>query len=69
MTIPPASDDPEDARPAFEALAELRHQLGGSSRLAELSMGMSHDAQVAIKAGATMVRIGTAIFGERPART
>lgn len=58
MTIPPAG---KDARPFFRQLRELRDRLG----LRELSMGMSHDFEVAIEEGATLVRIGTAIFGER----
>lgn len=61
MTIPRASEHPEQARPAFAALHALGQQLG----LRELSMGMSDDLEVAIEEGATMVRIGTAIFGER----
>jgi pyridoxal phosphate enzyme (YggS family) len=59
--IPPPDDDP---RPHFRALRALRDRLG----LSELSMGMSADWQVAIEEGATLVRIGTAIFGARPAR-
>jgi pyridoxal phosphate enzyme (YggS family) len=59
MCIPPAGQDP---RPHFRALRELRDRLG----LRELSMGMSADYQVAIEEGATIVRVGTAIFGERP---
>lgn len=66
MTMPPATEDPEGARPYFEQLVELRARLGGPARLRELSIGMSHDAEVAIACGATMVRIGTAIFGPRP---
>ena len=58
MTIPPAG---KEARSFFRQLREMRDQLG----LTELSMGMSHDFEVAIEEGATMVRIGTAIFGER----
>jgi pyridoxal phosphate enzyme (YggS family) len=65
MAIPPAVSDPDSSRPYFERLVELRDRLGGPTRLAELSMGMSHDAHVAVAAGATYVRIGTAIFGER----
>jgi pyridoxal phosphate enzyme (YggS family) len=63
MTIPPA--DLEGARRAFEALRSLQRQHGGSERLPELSMGMSHDLEVAVACGATLVRVGTAIFGER----
>jgi hypothetical protein len=61
MCIPPAEGDP---RPHFAALRGLRDRLG----LPELSMGMSEDYPVAIEEGATLVRIGTAIFGERPPR-
>ena len=69
MLLPPAVDDPNDARPYFAALRTLRD--GYVSRgvpaamLAELSMGMSHDFEVAVEEGATMVRVGSAIFGER----
>lgn len=70
MIIPPAVDNPEDARPWFTQLRRLRDDLvaGGipPASLAELSMGMSHDFEVAIEEGATMVRVGTAIFGGRP---
>ncbi|MBM3860826.1 MAG: YggS family pyridoxal phosphate-dependent enzyme [Verrucomicrobia bacterium] len=58
MTVPPAG---KDARPFFRQLREMRDRLG----LTELSMGMSHDFEIAIAEGATMVRIGAAIFGER----
>ena len=61
MTIPPAVDDPELSRPWFRGLRELAGKLG----LGELSMGMSDDLEVAIEEGATMVRVGTAIFGAR----
>jgi pyridoxal phosphate enzyme (YggS family) len=68
MTVPPASEDPEASRPVFAALrqlrAELREQPGGET-LRELSMGMSADFEVAIEEGATIVRVGTAIFGPR----
>ncbi len=67
MCIPPFLDDPEQVRPYFRRLRELRdalaRQLG--KPLPELSMGMSHDFEVAIEEGATQVRLGTAIFGER----
>jgi PLP dependent protein len=63
MTIPPQGLD--EARRAFEGLAALRDQHGGTARLPELSMGMSDDLEVAVACGATMVRIGTAIFGSR----
>ncbi len=70
MTLPPWSDDPETARPWFERLRGLRDELQAgapeSVRLDELSMGMSHDFEVAIEEGATMVRVGTALFGRRP---
>jgi pyridoxal phosphate enzyme (YggS family) len=69
MVLPPFFDDPEDARPYFRRLRTLRDGLAGSgvpqAMLAELSMGMSHDFEVAIEEGATMVRVGTAIFGSR----
>jgi hypothetical protein len=69
MTMAPYSDDPEDARPCFRALKQLKDDLnkrhGPSLNLKELSMGMSSDFEVAIEEGSTMVRIGTAIFGER----
>jgi pyridoxal phosphate enzyme (YggS family) len=62
MTMPPWSDDPELSRPYFRRLRELavRH------KLRELSMGMSHDLEAAIEEGATLVRVGTALFGRRP---
>ena len=69
MLLPPAVDEPEAARPHFRALTALRDALaaGGTDRsmLAELSMGMSHDFEVAVEEGATMVRVGSAIFGAR----
>lgn len=68
MTLPPFTEDPEGARPFFAALRELRDRHGGSDLLPELSMGMTHDMEIAIAEGATIVRIGTAIFGERPGR-
>ena len=61
MTMPPWSDDPEPSRPYFRRLRELAARHG----LPELSMGMSHDLEVAIQEGATTVRIGTALFGRR----
>lgn len=69
MTLPPWEDDPEDVRPYFRELRELaeqveKMQIPGVS-MQELSMGMSHDYEVAIEEGATLVRIGTAIFGAR----
>jgi pyridoxal phosphate enzyme (YggS family) len=69
MTLPPFFDDPQDARPFFRRLRELAGRIearglpGVSMR--ELSMGMSHDFEIAIEEGATTVRVGTAIFGER----
>lgn len=66
MTIPPFFDNPEMARPYFRELRELRDEVETKGfRLPELSMGMTNDFEVAIEEGATMVRIGTAIFGER----
>lgn len=69
MTIPPYSDDPEMTRPYFKRLREIRGMLAAEGTfvggIGELSMGMSHDLEVAIEEGATMVRVGTAIFGER----
>ncbi|HEU0031196.1 MAG TPA: YggS family pyridoxal phosphate-dependent enzyme [Kofleriaceae bacterium] len=67
MTMPPPSDDPETSRPIFDALRELRDRLQDrvGAALPVLSMGMSGDFEVAIACGATHVRIGTAIFGER----
>jgi len=68
MTIPPFFEDPEKVRPFFRRLRELSERLraAGFTELAELSMGMSHDFEVAIEEGATIVRVGTALFGERP---
>ena len=63
MTIPP--NDLEAARRAFEALASLRNAHGGAARLAELSMGMTEDLEIAVACGATLVRVGSAIFGAR----
>jgi pyridoxal phosphate enzyme (YggS family) len=72
MTMPPWFDDPEEARPFFRALRELRDQITGEGipqvEMRELSMGMTGDYAVAIEEGATVVRIGRGIFGERPAR-
>jgi pyridoxal phosphate enzyme (YggS family) len=69
MTLPPFFEDPKQARPYFRRLRELRDDLAGkgafAERRGELSMGMTNDFAVAIEEGATMVRIGTAIFGER----
>jgi hypothetical protein len=72
MTLPPFYEDVEPVRPYFRRLRELRDELRGGGAFGEgqgeLSMGMSHDFEVAIEEGATMVRVGTAIFGARPAR-
>ncbi len=69
MTMPPFSSDPEDSRPYFEKLREIRDGLAGrgyaQENLNELSMGMSGDFEVAIEEGATIIRIGTAVFGKR----
>jgi PLP dependent protein len=69
MTLPPVPDTPEDARPFFRRLRELRDEWLAAgvpaSMLRELSMGMSGDFEVAIQEGATIVRVGTAIFGSR----
>jgi pyridoxal phosphate enzyme (YggS family) len=71
MTIPPFTDDPEDARPFFRQLRELRDRIAARHlpliAMDVLSMGMSHDFEVAIDEGSTCVRVGTAIFGERTA--
>lgn len=69
MAMPAPTADPEAARPAFARLRALRDSLRdapGGAALAELSMGMSHDFEVAVEEGATMVRIGTELFGPRP---
>ena len=69
MTIPPFTEDPQQARPYFRRLRELRDQIAArhlpAVNLDVLSMGMSHDFEVAIEEGSTCVRVGTAIFGER----
>jgi pyridoxal phosphate enzyme (YggS family) len=71
MLLPPAVDDAEGARPFFRALRDLRANLEARgvdpTRLTELSMGMSHDFEVAVEEGATLVRVGSAIFGMRAA--
>jgi len=71
MTLPPPSPDPQGARPWFRRLAALAAELATrpewSGRMRELSMGMSDDFEVAIEEGATYVRVGTALFGPRPA--
>lgn len=69
MIVPPFPEHPEDSRPWFQRLRVLRDELvaagAPAERLADLSMGMSHDFEVAIEEGATMIRVGTAIFGRR----
>jgi hypothetical protein len=69
MTLPPYCEDPEDVRPYFRRLRLLGEHIAAAKlpniSMQELSMGMSHDFQVAIEEGATLVRVGTAIFGER----
>ena len=69
MTVPPFSDDPEHARPFFRRLRQLRDSIATrrlpATGMDVLSMGMSHDFEVAIEEGATCVRVGMAIFGER----
>jgi len=66
MTLPPYFDDPKKVRPYFKMLRELRDKANNDGfPITELSMGMSHDFEIAVEEGATMVRIGTAIFGER----
>ena len=68
MTIPPFDSDPENSRRYFSRLRELREQYEKQNELPlnELSMGMSNDFEVAVEEGATLVRVGTAIFGPRP---
>jgi pyridoxal phosphate enzyme (YggS family) len=72
MTIPPFGDSPEESRPYFRALRELRDVINRAAipgiRLHELSMGMSDDFEVAIEEGATMIRVGSALFGARPSK-
>jgi PLP dependent protein len=69
MTVPPFTDDPQEARPYFRKLREVRDQIAArrlpAIQMDVLSMGMSHDFEVAIEEGSTCVRLGTAIFGER----
>ena len=67
MTLPPQPEVPEDTRPYFRRLRDLREELARTHPgLRELSMGMSLDYEVAVEEGATMVRVGTALFGARP---
>jgi uncharacterized pyridoxal phosphate-containing UPF0001 family protein len=67
MAMAPYSEDPKSARPVFAGLRELRDRLAGATgaALPELSMGMSGDFEQGIAEGATIVRVGSAIFGER----
>jgi hypothetical protein len=69
MLLPPAVADASLARPYFAALRTLRDELAGrgvaQAMLRDLSMGMSHDFEVAVEEGATMIRVGSAIFGDR----
>ena len=66
MTLPPLFEDPEDSRPDFQRLRAIRDELiAGGINLPHLSMGMSNDFEVAIEEGATMVRVGRALFGQR----
>jgi pyridoxal phosphate enzyme (YggS family) len=69
MTVPPFTDDPEGARPYFRKLRELRDTIAARKlpdvAVSQLSMGMSHDFEVAIEEGSSCVRVGTAIFGQR----
>lgn len=73
MTMPPWSDDPEKARPCFTALRDLKNRVIEEEipgvNMAELSMGMSGDYEVAIEEGATIVRIGSSLFGARPVKS
>lgn len=70
MTVPPFTDDPEGARPYFRLLRDLRDQIAARKlpavQMDVLSMGMSHDFEIAIEEGSTCVRVGSAIFGARP---
>ncbi len=71
MTMPPFSSDPEETRSYFRALRQLsidcgKQELFYNNEKIELSMGMSHDFKIAIEEGSTSIRVGTAIFGERP---
>jgi pyridoxal phosphate enzyme (YggS family) len=72
MTLPPYFENPDCSRPFFKTLRELRDELHAQGHFGsvsgELSMGMSHDFEVAIEEGATMIRVGTALFGERQPR-
>jgi len=72
MTVPPFTDDPQQARPHFRKLQELRDRIAAQRLpgvgMHVLSMGMSHDFEIAIEEGSTCIRLGTAIFGERPSK-
>jgi pyridoxal phosphate enzyme (YggS family) len=72
MTVPPLTEDPQQARPYFRKLRELRDQIAArrlpAIDMINLSMGMSHDFEVAIEEGSTCVRVGTSIFGERSSK-
>ena len=72
MLLPPAVADPEAVRPYFQRLKDVRERLLARgvppAALRDLSMGMSHDFEVAVEEGATLVRVGTAIFGGRTVR-
>ena len=69
MLVPPWNSDPETTRPYFQKLRDIRDTLKlegfNENALGELSMGMSHDFEVAIEEGSTMIRVGTALFGKR----
>jgi pyridoxal phosphate enzyme (YggS family) len=69
MTVPPYSDDPQQSRPYFRRMRDLFRKIAdrkpANANMSVLSMGMSHDFEIAIEEGATCVRVGTAIFGER----
>ena len=68
MAVPPLTPDPEGSRPYFRRLTEIRDRLADrfALPLPELSIGMSHDFEVAVEEGSTEIRIGTALFGPRP---
>jgi uncharacterized pyridoxal phosphate-containing UPF0001 family protein len=69
MSVPPLTEDPEGARPYFRQLIEMRDRIADrfGRALPEVSMGMSHDFEVAVEEGSTEVRIGTSLFGPRGA--
>jgi hypothetical protein len=70
MSIPPLSNDPEEVRPYFRRIRELKDEINSMNlptfKIKHLSMGMTNDYEVAVEEGATIVRIGTALFGRRP---